>query len=69
MLGPDGVWVGVAPPSMDPSGCVGDISNGWALHSDGDKRYNGREEEYTAAFKNGDVLTVGAALGFSRLAR
>jgi hypothetical protein len=33
------------------------------LHSDGDKRFAGKEEEYTAAFKNGDVLTVGIDLG------
>lgn len=70
-LGPDGVWVGVAPPDMDPTRCVGDTTCGWALHSDGDKRSAGKEEEYTSAFKNGDVLTVGidlnkGALRFSR---
>ncbi len=31
--------------------------------SDGDKRREGREEEYTAAFKSGDVLTVCVDLG------
>ena len=43
---------------MDPSSIVGDLGAGWALHSDGDKRFEGKEEEYTAPFKNGDVLTV-----------
>lgn len=46
-LGPDGIWVGVARPDMDPSKCVGDVGCGWALHSDGDRRFNGREEEFT----------------------
>lgn len=62
-LGPDGVWVGVAPPSVGATQCVGDAGCGWALHSDGDRRFNGREEEFTGAFKNGDVLTVGIDLG------
>ena len=57
-MGPDGVWVGVAPPLMDPTCIVGDTGAGWALHSDGDKRFDGKEEEYAAPFKNGDVLTV-----------
>ena len=57
-VGPDGVWVGVAPPEMDPARIVGDVGAGWALHSDGDKRSGGKEEEYTVPFKNGDVLTV-----------
>lgn len=43
-LGPDGVWVGVAPPNMDPTKIVGDSGCGWALHSDGDKRFDGKEE-------------------------
>ena len=43
---------------MAPGTIVGDVGAGWALHSDGDKRYEGKEEEYTAPFKNGDVLTV-----------
>jgi hypothetical protein len=47
-LGPDGIWVGVAGPDMDPSKCVGDVGCGWALHSDGDRRCNGREEEFTS---------------------
>lgn len=47
-LGPDGIWVGVASPDMDPSKCVGDVGCGWALHSDGDRRFNGREEEFTS---------------------
>jgi hypothetical protein len=47
-LGPDGIWVGVASPDMDPAKCVGDIGCGWALHSDGDRRFNGREEEFTS---------------------
>ncbi len=70
-LGPDGVWVGVAPPNMDPARCVGDAGCGWALHSDGDKRYNGREQEFTQPFKNGDVLTVSVSLaaGTIRFAR
>lgn len=46
-LGPDGVWVGVAHPGFDASACVGDVGCGWALHSDGDRRFNGREEEFT----------------------
>jgi hypothetical protein len=46
-LGPDGIWVGVASPDMDPTKCVGDVGCGWALHSDGDRRFNGREEEFT----------------------
>jgi hypothetical protein len=46
-LGPDGIWVGVASPSMDATKCVGDAGCGWALHSDGDRRFNGREEEFT----------------------
>jgi hypothetical protein len=62
-LGPDGIWVGVAPPSVDAAACVGDLACGWALHSDGDRRHGGREEEFTGAFKNGDVLTVGIDLG------
>eukprot|EP00798_Chlamydomonas_sp_ICE-L_P005097 gene5097-34897_t len=57
-LGPDGVWVGVAPPGMSFNMTVGDTNCGWSLHSDGDKRFDGREEEYSSAFKNGDVLTV-----------
>ncbi|KAJ9531877.1 hypothetical protein QJQ45_022018 [Haematococcus lacustris] len=57
-IGPDGVWVGVAPPHMHPDSVVGDQGCGWALHSDGDMRFNGREQGYTAPFKNGDVLTV-----------
>ncbi|KAF8073005.1 E3 ubiquitin-protein ligase TOM1-like [Scenedesmus sp. PABB004] len=61
-LGPDGIWVGVARPDMDPAKCVGDVGAGWALHSDGDRRFNGREEEFTSPFKNGDVLTVGMDL-------
>lgn len=70
-LGPDGVWVGVAPPNMDPARCVGDAGCGWALHSDGDKRYDGREQEFTQPFKNGDVLTVSVSLaaGTIRFAR
>ncbi|KAG2432997.1 hypothetical protein HXX76_008725 [Chlamydomonas incerta] len=70
-LGPDGVWVGVAPPSMDPARCVGDTGCGWALHSDGDKRFDGREQEFTQSFKNGDVLTVSVnlAVGSIRFAR
>lgn len=47
-LGPDGIWVGVASPDMDPAKCVGDVGCGWALHSDGDRRFNGREEEFTS---------------------
>ena len=62
-LGPDGVWVGVAPPGIDAGRCVGDAGCGWALHSDGDRRFEGREEEFTAPFANGDVLTVGVDLG------
>jgi hypothetical protein len=54
-LGPDGIWVGVAHPDMDPSKCVGDASCGWALHSDGDRRFNGREEEFTSEFAGCDV--------------
>ncbi|WIA09202.1 hypothetical protein OEZ85_008612 [Tetradesmus obliquus] len=70
-LGPDGIWVGVASPDMDPTKCVGDVGCGWALHSDGDRRFNGREEEFTGAFKNGDVLTVGMDLanGILRFSR
>ncbi|GLI63892.1 hypothetical protein VaNZ11_007009 [Volvox africanus] len=70
-LGPDGVWAGVAPPNMDPARCVGDSGCGWALHSDGDKRYDGREQEFTQPFKNGDVLTVSVSLaaGTIRFAR
>jgi hypothetical protein len=49
-LGPDGIWVGVASPDMDPTKCVGDVGCGWALHSDGDKRFNGREEEFTGVW-------------------
>lgn len=56
-LGPDGVWVGVAAPDMDPSSTVGDVGCGWALRSDGDKRSDGREEEFTQ---------VGAALNRSQ---
>jgi hypothetical protein len=48
-LGPDGIWVGVAPPTMDAMRCVGDAGCGWALHSDGDRRCGGREEEFTGA--------------------
>jgi len=48
-LGPDGIWVGVGPPEMDASKCVGDAGCGWAMHSDGDRRFNGREEEFTGA--------------------
>lgn len=48
-LGPDGIWVGVASPGVDAAKCVGDVGCGWALHSDGDKRFNGREEEFTGA--------------------
>eukprot|EP00878_Enallax_costatus_P043663 GHUV01051707.1.p1 GENE.GHUV01051707.1~~GHUV01051707.1.p1 ORF type:complete len:151 (+),score=14.98 GHUV01051707.1:209-661(+) len=48
-LGPDGIWAGVARPDMDPNKCVGDVGCGWALHSDGDRRFNGREEEFTGA--------------------
>jgi hypothetical protein len=47
-LGPDGIWVGVAHPSMTATKCVGDMGCGWALHSDGDRRYDGREEEFTS---------------------
>lgn len=47
-LGPDGIWVGVASPTMDSTKCVGDLGCGWALHSDGDRRFNGREEEFTS---------------------
>lgn len=47
-LGPDGVWVGVGPPDMDASKCVGDVGCGWAIHSDGDRRFMGREEEFTS---------------------
>jgi hypothetical protein len=57
-VGPDGVWVGVTPPGVNPALTVGDVGAGWALHSDGDKRCEGREEEYAVPFKNGDVLTV-----------
>ena len=46
-LGPDGIWVGVGSPNMDAAKCVGDVGCGWALHSDGDRRFNGREEEFT----------------------
>jgi hypothetical protein len=46
-LGPDGIWVGVAPPAVDAARCVGDAGCGWALHSDGDRRFGGREEEFT----------------------
>lgn len=66
-LGPDGVWVGVAPPNLDTSRCVGDVAAGWALHSDGDKRHDGREEEFTVGFKNGDVLSVCLDLGKQQL--
>lgn len=31
-IGPDGVWVGVAPAGMDPARVVGDEACGWALH-------------------------------------
>lgn len=55
-LGPDGIWVGVASPDMDPGKCVGDVGCGWALHSDGDRRFNGREEEFTS--KHCSRLTV-----------
>jgi hypothetical protein len=55
-IGPDGIWVGVAPPNMDPRHIVGDEGCGWALHSDGDKRHNGRETEYTQHFKSGGWL-------------
>lgn len=51
-LGPDGVWVGMAPPDMDALKCVGDHGCGWALHTDGDKRFGGREEEFTGAMPN-----------------
>lgn len=47
-LGPDGIWVGVAHPAFDSTKCVGDTACGWALHSDGDRRYAGREEEFTS---------------------
>lgn len=57
-MGPDGLWVGVAPPNVDPNAIVGDVGAGWALHTDGDKRHNGKEEEYAAPLRNGDVLTV-----------
>ena len=64
-VGPDGVWVGAVPPASTTSEAeassgriVGDCGFGWALHSDGDKRFDGREEEFASAFKNGDVLTV-----------
>lgn len=57
-LGPDGVWVGVGPFDMDPDSCVGDVGCGWALHSDGDRRFDGKEDEFAQPFKNGDVLTV-----------
>lgn len=46
-LGPDGIWVGVSAPGMDTAKCVGDAGCGWALHSDGDRRFGGREEEFT----------------------
>jgi hypothetical protein len=57
-LGPDGIWVGVASPDMDPTKCVGDVGCGWALHSDGDRRFNGREEEFT-----GGLSQPGCVLG------
>lgn len=62
-LGPDGVWIGVAPPDINPSSIVGDPGCGWALHSDGDKRFDGRDEEFTQPFKSGDVLTVCVDMG------
>lgn len=62
-LGPDGVWVGVAAPDMDPSSTVGDVGCGWALRSDGDKRSFGREEEFTQVGGLGEA----AAIGFTRL--
>ena len=46
-LGPDGIWVGVAPPGIGTDATVGDPGCGWALHSDGDKRWNGREDEFS----------------------
>lgn len=56
-LGPDGIWVGVASPDMDPAKCVGDVGCGWALHSDGDRRFNGREEEFTSESLGGRSLS------------
>ena len=41
------MWVGVAPPEVGPMCIVGDVGCGWALHSDGDKRSDGRENEFT----------------------
>jgi hypothetical protein len=49
-LGPDGISVGVAPPDVDPARSIGDPGCGWALHSDGDRRFDGREEEYTSGW-------------------
>lgn len=61
-LGPDGIWVGVANPDMDPSKCVGDVGCGWALHSDGDRRFNGREEEFTSKCSLSDHFGVHVSL-------
>ena len=60
-LGPDGIWVGVASPNMDSTKCVGDVGCGWALHSDGDKRFNGREEEFTGVCLVQEWLFAGAS--------
>jgi hypothetical protein len=63
-IGPDGVWVGVMPVGASGSGgTVGDAGLGWALHSDGDKRFASREQEYCSPFRNGDVLSVCVDLG------
>jgi hypothetical protein len=66
-LGPDGIWVGVAHPSMSATKCVGDMGCGWALHSDGDRRYDGREEEFTSESSSlrSCVSSDGTAVGFS----
>jgi hypothetical protein len=50
-LGPDGISVGVAPPGVDPTRSTGDPGCGWALHSDGDRRFDGREDEYTSGWR------------------
>lgn len=57
-LGPDGVWVGLAPPGMDLDACVGDAGCGWALHSSGTLRCGGRETPYAPPCRSGDALTV-----------
>ncbi len=63
-LGPDGIWVGVAHPDMDPSKCVGDVGCGWAMHSDGDRRFSGREEEFTSEWTVGGSM-AGPPVGLS----